>query len=781
MRFSRRAIFTAVAAAVAGSGVSGVSAQDKGASRLEEVTITARRIEENLQDVPVAISAFSAEEMRKRGMRELEDVALATPGFSFEDYGGGYGVPVIRGASQQRIQDLDQTTSVFLDGIYLPRQYMVDFGTVAFERIEIAKGPQSALYGRNSFSGAVNYVSGGPTDELAAEVTATAGTDELLEYQAEVSGPIIEGKLAGRLLYAYSEFDGTWNNDWPVGDDRNYGKQGTTDNLGGWENSTWGVNLEATPTERLLLELDYYKVERFQESPSSVRAQSPFDMTCVETLNGGFRFICGELPDTFVPLPGGSPEGTERISDPRNYLLDVETDFAMARATFEFNDSWEAVYQFGYSDTEVVAVGTGDRDPLVGSINFFTGQTVNFVQAIPNGTNEYSSHELRLQYSSGQWSGLAGVFTSKLEDFDRFDLAFAPFLDPEPIEVDPEDGVQDLQKFNLGITENEFETDAIFARIAYETADARWRFSAEARYQDEEKTLTNLRGATPVVFNDSWDSFTPRFTADYRINDRQMLYASIANGEKAGGFNGTVFNEVQRTYEPDSNWTYEIGSKNDLLDGRLRMNVAVFYTDWTDLQITVAPLDIPENSIVNPPGVVGNTGGAEILGIELDGTWYATDMLSFDYAFSQTQAEYSSGSVSGRLGLAGACDDILCAADGSIGGNQLQRQPETQVALSANLVGTFAGGWDWSARADLNYQSKQYVDEFNLGWVPDRTLVNMRAEISNPHWTVALWGKNVFDEEYGANAFATVLPTATSYAQIFGQKATFGLSVGYKL
>ncbi|MEQ8515567.1 MAG: TonB-dependent receptor, partial [Chromatocurvus sp.] len=346
-----------------------------------------------------------------------------------------------------------------------------------------------------------------------------------------------------------------------------------------------------------------------------------------------------------------------------------------------------------------------------------------------------------------------------LEDFDRFDLAFAPFLDPAPIEVDPEDGVLGIQTFNLGITENEFDTDAIFARIAYETADARWRFSAEARYQDEEKTLTNLRGATPIEFNDSWSSFTPRFTVDYRLNDNQMLYASIAKGEKAGGFNANVFNEIQRTYEPDENWTYELGSKNDLLGGRLRVNAAVFYTDWTDLQFTVAPVDIPDNLVQNPPGVVGNTNGAEIIGVEFDGTWFATDMLSFDYALSHTKAEYSNGALSGRLGLAGACDGIICPADGSIDGNQLQRQPETQASLSASLAGTAANNWEWYARADVNYQSKQYVDEFNLGWVPDRTLVNVRAELSNQNWRLSLWGKNIFDEEYGANSFATFLPT----------------------
>jgi iron complex outermembrane receptor protein len=260
-----------------------------------------------------------------------------------------------------------------------------------------------------------------------------------------------------------------------------------------------------------------------------------------------------------------------------------------------------------------------------------------------------------------------------------------------------------------------------------------------------------------------------------------MVYASIANGEKAGGFNGTVFNEIQRTFEPDSNWTYEIGSKNELMDGRLRVNVAVFYTDWDDLQITEAPLDIPEDSLVNPPGIIGNTGGAEIIGFELDGIWFATDMFSIDYAYSYSQAEFSNDSISGRLGLAGACDGIVCAVDGSIGGNQLPRQPATQVSMGFNLTGTAAGNWDWLARADVNYQSKQYVDEFEAGWVPDRTLVNMRAQLSNQNWTIALWGKNVFDEEYSANAFAVILPRSTSYATVDGQKATFGLSVSYKM
>ncbi|NND37802.1 MAG: TonB-dependent receptor plug domain-containing protein, partial [Gammaproteobacteria bacterium] len=316
---------------------------------------TARKLEENIQDVPIAISAFSKEEMTRRSMQELEDVALGTAGFSFEDYGGGFGVPVIRGGSQIRIQDLDQTTSVYLDGIYLPRQYMVDFGTVGFDRIEIVKGPQSALFGRNAFLGAVNYISGGPGDEFDAEVRGTVGSDERYDLYAEVSGPIVGDRIGARALVAYSEFDGTWSNQNPNYDGRDYGKRGTTDNLGGWENRTIGVNLEANPVDPFTIEFDYYNVERFQETMPSVRVevnnallgiQGFPDTNCSPTFgaNNDNRFYCGEIPQTFAPIQpldpnSGTPAapGTETVVDPRSFLLNVETDFAHVGAAWEFN------------------------------------------------------------------------------------------------------------------------------------------------------------------------------------------------------------------------------------------------------------------------------------------------------------------------------------------------------------------------------------------------------------------------------------------------------------
>jgi len=774
-----------VLAALAASPSMAQSGSPGAGRAIEEITVTARKIEEGIQTVPISVTAFSKQEMQRRNFRELEDIALATPGLSFEDYNGGFGVPVIRGGSQLRIQDLDATTSVYLDGIYLARQYAIDIGLAALERVEVVKGPQSALFGRNAFLGAINYVSGGPGDELAVEFGGTIGSDERYDIFGEVSGPIFGDLLKGRLLMAYSEFDGTFSNSFDTVDGRSYGKRGTTDNLGGFENQVIGINLESQLTDALSLELDYYNFRNFQEARPTVRTEASFgDTNCSfdpNFLGGQNRFYCGEIPAKFSPLPGGSPEGTKYTVDPRAFGMDAETDFIHVAARYVFNDNWTAVYQFGYTDSEVVSAGSGDRDPGLGSVS--GGNPVFGVNVTPAGTNEYTSHELRVEFNQGQWSAMLGAFRGEIEDFDLFDFAFAPFRDPERFNINPKTGlncpdcglVLPLTRAATDVT-----TNALFGRVGWESADGLWRLGFEGRFQDEEKKLdpATLNPAGPR-FEDSWQTFTPRFTVDYRPTDDQMLYASVAKGAKSGGFNNTVFDESQRSFDPDENWTYEIGSKNRLLDGQLQLNAAIYYTDWKDLQINSSPIGIPEG--VTPPAIVDNTGGAEIWGAEAEAVWLATEMLTFDVALSYSNAEYTSGSKSSRIGLTGACDGIVCPEDGSIGGNQLQRQPAFQMNLGASLTGIFADNWNWYARADVSHQTKQYMDELNLAWLPDRTLVNALLEVNRGAVTASLWVKNLFDEEYAANGFFIATPFGTSYTPILGDLRTFGLSVSFRL
>ena len=760
----------------------GAAAQNGEESGLfEEIVVTARKSEERLQEVPLAITAFSAEEMDRRNMRELEDVALATSGFAFEDYGGGYGVAVIRGGAQMRIQDLDHTTSIYLDGIYLPRQYMVDFGTGGFDRIEVVKGPQSALFGRNAFLGAVNYVSGGPGEELSASVQITVGSDDRFDLYGEVGGPIVPDVLGVRILVSNSEFDGTWLNEHPNAG-LSYGHRGTEDNLGGWDNLTVGVNIDFQPSEQLTVDLDYYSVERFQEQEANIRVEAGSgDTNCSRTFFGGAanRFYCGEIPIAFMPLPGGSPPGTRMTMDPRSYLLDVETDFLHAGVGFDLSENWRLVYQYGDVDSEVIAAGGGDRDPLAGSFNFFNpAMPVNYVNVTPAGNSEYTSHEVRMEFEQGQWSVFAGAFQSEITDFDLFDFAFAPLLGTEPFDIDPETGISGIGALALTRAHVIVDTEAIYGRVSWESADSRWRVGAEGRFTDESKFLDpDTRNASSATFRDSWSPFTPRFTVDYRLSDDQMVYASLAKGAKSGGFNNTVFDESQRSFDPDENWTFEFGSKNTLLKGRWLLNAALYYTDWSDLQINTSPAGIPPGVVA--PAIVGNTGGAKIWGIELDGYWVATENFTLDYAVSYSSSEYESGAVSGRIAALGACDGVACAADGGIGGNQIQRQPPFQLNVGATYSGSLQAGWDWFLRGDIIHQAKQYVDEMNLAWVSDRTLVHARLQFTNGSWTAALWAKNLFDEEYAANAFFIATGFGTSYVPIFGARQTLGLTVTY--
>ena len=751
------------------------------AAVFEEIVVTARKAEERLQEVPLAITAFSADDIARRNIRELEDLAHATSGFAYEDYGGGYGVAVIRGGAQTRIQDLDHTTSIYLDGIYLPRQYVVDLGFAGFERIEVVKGPQSALFGRNAFLGAVNYVSGGPSDALSGAVHVTAGTEERLDVYGEIGGPIAGEMLGARVLASYSEFDGTWTNEHPNA--ASYGDRGTVGNLGGWDNLTLGLNVDFQPSDQLAFDLDIYSVERFQETKGSVRIEAPGDTNCSQTFAGGtaYRFYCGELPTTFSPLPGGSPPGTTAISDPRAYLLDVESDFVHAGAVADLSENWRIAYQYGDIDSEVIAAGAGDRDPLLGSFNFFNpASPVNYVNVTPAGTSEYRSHEVRLEFDQGPWSASLGAFRSEIKDFDLFDFAFAPLSGTEPFDVDPNEGISGITALALTRARTVVDTDAFFGSIGWESSDGLWRVGAEARFTDENKFLdSNTTVAASPKFEDSWSPFTPRFTVDYRPSDDQMVYASLAKGAKSGGFNNTVFNEAQRSFEPDENWTFEIGSKNTLLDGRWLANVAVYFTDWSNLQINTSPTDLPPGVLA--PAIVGNTGGAEIWGIELDGAWAATENFTADYAVSFSQAEYVSDAVSGRIGALGACDGVACPTDGSIGGNRIQRQPPFQLNVGATYSGMLAGGWDWFIRGDVIHQSKQYIDEMNLAWLPDRTLVHARFQVGNGPWTAALWARNLLDEEYATSAFFIATGFGTSYVPIFAEKRTLGLTLTYDL
>ena len=245
-----RAAVSLILAAVATQGVWAQTASDETFVGLEEVVVTARKTAEQLIDVPLAVTAFTAETIEARGITNLDDVAAFTPGLTFSNVLGEFlPAPVIRGVAPIDIFG-ELNTAIFLDGVYVAGREGINFSQLDLERIEVVKGPQAALYGRNAFSGAINYVSRRPTDTFKGRATATVGNDGKLLGALTMSGPIGDNGLSGRLSLLHDEWDGSYNNA--------YSGPGGKVDIGGYTYKTLSGALYWQPSDTFEAELGIY-------------------------------------------------------------------------------------------------------------------------------------------------------------------------------------------------------------------------------------------------------------------------------------------------------------------------------------------------------------------------------------------------------------------------------------------------------------------------------------------------------------------------------------------
>ncbi|MFK7954859.1 MAG: TonB-dependent receptor [Lysobacterales bacterium] len=752
---------TLIASAIAAGLAIGMS-ENLQAQALEEIIVTARQREESVQDIPVAVSAFTESDFEKRGILGLADVAQYTAGLNFEDFGGGFGTPVIRSTSQTRLTALEPNVSTFFDGIYVPAAWAINSGVTNLSRVEVVKGPQSARYGRNAFMGAINYIPKGPTDEFEAEITAGYGSDERQDYGFRVAGPIIEGTLKGSFSLNDSEFDGSQENRHPLAG-IDLGQRGTQDNAGGWNNRSYSAALEFTPTDSLTMDLGFYNFDLSDESRGAGQlAEFAGDTNCGNTnIFGGPRLFCGTIP---------SPPDVVAV-DPRAYGRQAEIDILRFGVDYEINDSLSLSYLFGNIEGDVDIASISERSQIEcgtsipGSCQF---------QNTPLGGIDYDTHELRLSSDSGgnlTWT--VGTFFSDGEDQTGFAIPGVPPLTSTPL-------VQQPQIRDVG---TDIDVTAIFGEFSYRFSD-KWLFSAEGRYSDEEKVQTN--NATGQVFSGDFKNFTPRLSLEYQLDDDRLLYGSLAKGVKSGGFNPTAAQEAERVFDEEQNWTFEIGSKNTLMDGSLVLNAALFYIQWEDIQLNAADSGANNPNAVN---ITLNLGDATTYGVELDALAYINDNFQLNAAISLTDATYDDGTIDNRFARVGpaffpnttSCDDILCPSNGDISGNDVERQAPVQISVG--------GEWNndieaWNAsyfvRADVSYQSEQEAESMNLAQLESRTILNTTLGLQFDNWDVSLWARNLTDERYTSNSFTVLLPFGNGYGYIFGERRTWGLSASYR-
>jgi len=466
-------------------------------SAIDEIIVTARRREESLQDVPLAITALDAAALDSVGARGLEDIAARTVGFTYEPFAnsGNTGYPVIRGLSTSFVSARVQNVGVFMDGIYLQRQGMFDPGLLDVQRVEVVKGPQNALYGRNAFAGAINYVTGQPTDEPSGHLSADTGSGDRRSVKLQLAGPLGGDQLLAKIALGFSEFDGHTRNSHPnAGLD--LGGATTTDDLGGWDDKAGSLALTYRPLESLAFTASYYHNETEREpapyyvlwgaNSGRVGFSQHGDLNCNQAERPGVfagapatrgnTLFCGELPsqpgpgETFFVQPPGVPQFVPNVPagadtrqsgilvDPRSVGLDAETSIASFRADWEISSDIVLSYLFGWTEYDAFTNGgSADRNPLVGSritvpnkvytadpdgpgplmagIDATAGFTtfhVNQFSGRPITKLESMSHELRAEWIYGDFEVSGGLYYSKVDDEEHFQEFYTPLLGTRP-------------------------------------------------------------------------------------------------------------------------------------------------------------------------------------------------------------------------------------------------------------------------------------------------------------------------------------------------------------
>ena len=684
----------ALAVAVASTLPAYVSAQT-----LEEVVVTAQHREESLQDVPIAITAIGAEELRAADISDLNAISLRTPGFSMGTFTPAQPQLYIRGiGSNADGASEDQSVVVFLDGVYLGRTAGQAFDLYDLERIEVLRGPQGTLYGKNAAGGALNIITQKPSDEFEGGIEVSGGDLGYLSTRAKVSGPLSEN-LAGKLSVSYKERDGYVES--IVAD---------LDNFNAYDSTAMRGQLLATPTDDLefLFTADYAEDNRV--SPGRALG----DAFLQEQIVLGAGFTPGFYDNLLE---------TEPKSNIETWGLSIQADWTIGNGTL----------------TSITAYRETDADVL--DLAFSAAFAFQSLGSLDNSVVEHGEQFTQeFRYATDLTDSVflqTGVFylNEEVERFEALDIVCGLLCGLPP-------GVGFPLPQGSADQTNETDSYGVFAQAIWNITD-RLDLTLGARYTYEEKSATNLGspdGAFAILepynvsMEDDWSAFTPKIAVNYAISDAISAYATVSTGFKSGGYQGLAPTGVAAStpFDEENVTNYEAGIKGTMLNDTLRLSAAAFHMDYEDLQVLV--LTVQESGLPGPQ-LTANAGEAEIQGFELEAQWLIGSYLQLLGTYAYLDTEYTE------------LETNLAQFEG----NALRNAPENAYSLSAIFDFPLASG-NLNARADYVYKDDAFQDIPNLaeGAMFSYDVLNLRVAYgpASGSWEVATWLKNAMDEEY---------------------------------
>ena len=682
---------------------------------IEEVVVTAREREETVFDVPLSVSALGAGEIEARKIRGLTDLAVSLPNVALDEVGTARGIAnfSMRGLGiNSSIPSIDPTVGVFVDGVYLGTNNGVAFDLFDLESIQVLRGPQGILFGRNVTGGAILVNTRKPGDEFEARVRTAldgGGDGGLNKYlMGSMSGPVSDTLSIGVTGY-YNDDDGWFEN------------KLTGDDFGALEQIMFRPVVVWKPSENLELVLRYQYLENEGDGSASQAHTNGLGID-------------------------GSPVNFDRdshdFSIDEEGFLDVKTHFVTTEVSLNVSSNGVITNIFGYRNSESAFLSDIDSQP----VSLFHGIGIT--------ESEQVSNELRYNgVFAGRFNLTAGIyyFNNDIDYYERRNLL--GLLTPDGSPALTQDGGGE---YNV-------ETIGVFAAVDYDlsesvTLSAGLRYTSEEKEADIASLVRNvnspcnvLDGTCPFDFTDSedWKNWSPKLGMIYHFSDTARIYAHWTRGFRSGGYNlrNTAIDTVNLgpgPFDEETVDSYEIGFKFSFGQGYL--NGALFFNDIEDMQREVNLSD-PFSGVVQ---VIKNTADAEILGIELDGAVNLTEDLQATASAGWLDADYTK--VSFDLNS----DGVIDGRDKDL---DLPRAAEWTWSLGLRHR-LQVGDWGHIAsRVSYSYRDESSFTDNNLGYILSQKILDASLDFhsENERWVFSIYGKNLLNEvKHGGD---TLLPS----------------------
>lgn len=802
----RRKLSTAVLLATLTTVATGANAQ------LEEVVVTAQKRAQSANDVGITINAFTGDQLRDFGVLTAEDIAMLTPGLTVNET-AATGVPLytIRGVGFQDYSTAaSSTVGIYFDEVAMPYTVMTRGLVFDTERVEVLKGPQGDLYGRNTTAGQINFISNKPTREFGAGATVSYGSYSTWDLEGFVTGgnDLAQGRLAFKTIQS----------------SKGWQKSATRDDKLGEKDATalrGIVNVDVSDTVRLMLSAHYVKDDSENKA---------------NTAYGGTPFGLGEFTNPYRPLneyllPTGSNFGETPpwYSTGDNEVADWTNSYTspVTGKTFDIRPQrdneltgFAARLEWDIGGMTLTSV-TGYNEFERVEANDWDGGFYNDSSNINTTDLEVFSQELRLSGDTGPVNWVAGLYYAQDEmdesyDYFMSDSVFGLGAAPWGVDLFAATPILQLDtKYS-----QETESIAAFGHAEWQFTDA-WRLTVGARYTEEERdwagctfvaedgSLGNFLNAnfgsslspgdcgtinddptspdyifavigTPrvndafQVFEDSisTDRWMGKVGLDYAINDDILMYGMVSVGFKSGGFNGANSNTTQQLvpYDEEKLTSYEVGMKATLLEGRMQLNAATFFYDYEDKQ----EQDTAVTFVGNISGLT-NVPESEITGAEIDLKWQPLTGLNVSLGVAWLDTEVTQWNA---VDPDQSSWPVTVRRD--VSGIELAQAPEWSYAGLVSYEWPLANGLIMEVAGDVSF-----TDDTSGGVSPenateDYTLFNARLGVGSAdgQWRALLWTRNLTDEDYYPAAYTG---GNGPFVRSYGMPRTVGVTLNYNL